>query len=73
MLKLKTPEQAKQAIKDQGLTISKFAIDNGLPASVVYALLKGQIKGSYGEAHRAAVLLGIKAESKPVEKELKRA
>lgn len=37
-----------------------FAKKNGLHPSTVYAVLNGQKKCLRGEAHRAAVLLGIK-------------
>lgn len=62
------PEQACQAARQrlemQGITAKDFAIQNGLHPSTVYAVLNGQKKCSRGEAHRAAVLLGIKkAES----------
>ncbi|MEB5930975.1 DNA-binding protein [Pseudomonas mosselii] len=58
------PEQACQAARQrlemQGITAKDFAIQNGLHPSTVYAVLNGQKKCSRGEAHRAAVLLGIK-------------
>ncbi|WP_079227324.1 DNA-binding protein [Pseudomonas putida] len=58
------PEQACQAARQrlemQGVTAKDFAIQNGLHPSTVYAVLNGQKKCSRGEAHRAAVLLGIK-------------
>jgi len=58
------PEQecqaARQRLEMQGITAKDFAIQNGLHPSTVYAVLNGQKKCSRGEAHRAAVLLGIK-------------
>ena len=58
------PEQACQAARErlerQGITIKKFAEENDLHVSTVYAVLNGQKKCLRGEAHRAAVLLGIK-------------
>lgn len=61
MDKLKTAEEAKAEIKKTGLTIAKWAIRNGLQPSIVYAVLKGDLQGNYGDSHRAAVLLGLKA------------
>lgn len=60
MSKLKTAEEAKAEITKNGMTLAKWAIKNGLSPSVVYAVLKGGLQGNYGEAHRAAVLLGMK-------------
>ncbi len=58
------PEQACQAARErlerQGITVKKFAEENDLHVSTVYAVLNGQKKCLRGEAHRAAVLLGIK-------------
>lgn len=58
------PEQACQAARKrlelQGVSVKDFAIKNDLHPSTVYAVLNGQKKCLRGEAHRAAVLLGIK-------------
>ncbi|MBZ9561045.1 DNA-binding protein [Pseudomonas sp. P116] len=58
------PEQACQAARTrlelQGISVKDFAIKNDLHPSTVYAVLNGQKKCLRGEAHRAAVLLGIK-------------
>ncbi|GLO54790.1 hypothetical protein PPUJ20066_08260 [Pseudomonas putida] len=58
------PEQARQAARKRlelrGISVKDFAIEHGLHPSTVYAVLNGQKKCLRGEAHRAAVLLGIK-------------
>ncbi|WP_285354622.1 DNA-binding protein [Pseudomonas sp. lyk4-R2A-10] len=58
------PEQACQAARTrlelQGISVKDFALQNNLHPSTVYAVLNGQKKCLRGEAHRAAVLLGIK-------------
>ncbi|NNA66232.1 DNA-binding protein [Pseudomonas gessardii] len=58
------PEQACQAartrLERKGMSVKDFAIQNGLHPSTVSAVLNGQKKCLRGEAHRAAVLLGIK-------------
>jgi len=76
MSNLKTAEEAKAEIKKKGLTISKWSMMHGLPAAVVYAVLKGRLQGLYGDGHKAAVLLGMKEgeiDNDQIEKELKRA
>jgi gp16 family phage-associated protein len=60
MSRLRTAEEAKAEITRNGVTVAKWAIANGISPSVVYAVLKGGLQGHYGEAHRAAVLLGMK-------------
>lgn len=55
-----TPEQARAALDRQGITIAQFCRENGLNKNLVSDLLNGRKKGRRGEAHRAAVLLGIK-------------
>ncbi|MDT3723194.1 DNA-binding protein [Pseudomonas oryzihabitans] len=52
--------QARDRLKRLGLSAKGWALQNGLTPSTVYAVLNGQKKCLRGEAHRAAVLLGIK-------------
>ncbi len=74
MNKLKTAEEAKNEIKKNGMTIAKWSMSNGLPPSVVYAVLKGDLQGNYGNSHKAAVLLGMKhGEIVDSEQQLRRA
>ncbi|EJM83602.1 DNA-binding protein [Pseudomonas sp. GM67] len=55
-----TPEQARADLDRRGISIAEFSRKNGLNKNLVSDLLNGRIKGRRGEAHRAAVLLGIK-------------
>lgn len=55
-----TPEQAREALDRKGMSIAEFSRQNGLNKNLVSDLLNGRIKGRRGEAHRAAVLLGVK-------------
>ncbi len=55
-----TPEQARAVLDHQGVSIAEFSRKHGLNKNLVSDLLNGRIKGRRGEAHRAAVLLGIK-------------
>lgn len=44
------------------MSVKQFALQYGLHPSTVYAVLNGQKKCLRGDAHRAAVLLGIKKD-----------
>ena len=57
---LATPEQARAELDRRGMSIAEFSRINRLNKNLVSDLLNGRIKGRRGEAHRAAVLLGIK-------------
>lgn len=62
---LLTLKQAREALDRQGLSIADFAREHGLDEPTVYQVLAGRKKGRRGEAHRVAVLLGIKAGTFP--------
>ncbi len=53
-------EKARTQISLAGRSTKEWAEANDLSPSTVYAVLNGQKKCLRGEAHRAAVLLGIK-------------
>lgn len=55
-----TPEQARAALDRKGMSIAEFSRAHSLNKNLVSDLLNGRRKGRRGEAHRAAVLLGIK-------------
>lgn len=61
MESIRTAEEIKRDLERQGRSIADLARSNGLRPSVVYDLLGGRIRGTRGESHRAAVLLGLKA------------
>lgn len=56
---------ARKRLVQQGLSAKQWAEQHGFSASTVYAVLNGQKKCLRGEAHRAAVLLGIKPSDCP--------
>jgi gp16 family phage-associated protein len=58
---LLTREQARKALESRGESVADFARARGLDAPTVYQVLYGTKKGRRGEAHRAAVALGIKS------------
>lgn len=53
-------QQARTSLEKRGQTAKNFAELHNLNPSTVYAVLNGQSQCRRGEAHRAAVLLGIK-------------
>ncbi|TFF13047.1 DNA-binding protein [Pseudomonas sp. BCA14] len=55
-----TPEQARAALDRKGMSIAEFCRIHDLNKNLVSDLLNRRRKGRRGEAHRAAVLLGIK-------------
>lgn len=57
----KSPEQVREDFDRRGISVASFAREHGLSQGIVYQVLSGQKKGRRGEAHRAAVLLGLKA------------
>ena len=68
--KIKTSEEAVEEIRKSGLSIAKWAKRNGVRMQAAYDVLRGRSLGLYGESHKAAVLLGMKAgtietEAKP--------
>jgi gp16 family phage-associated protein len=57
-----TVQSARTYIVAHGLSVSQLARDNNLPRLVVQDLLRpnGQLKGMRGQAHLAAIVLGLK-------------
>ncbi|EPJ83222.1 MULTISPECIES: DNA-binding protein [Pseudomonas] len=55
-----TPDQVREQMDRQGVSIADFSRKHRLNKNLVSDLLNGRKKGKRGEAHRAAVLLGIK-------------
>lgn len=53
-------KEARSRLEMQGISVKEFALRHQLTPSTVYAVINGQKKCLRGEAHRAAVLLGIK-------------
>ena len=54
------PEEAKQAVYANGVTLKEFAKRNNFSYRTVSEVVRGVNKGLYGEGHRVAVALGIK-------------
>lgn len=60
---ISTLEAVKQWFSDEGVSVSRWARENGLPAAVVYSLLAGKSRGQRGVSHQAALALGLKVRS----------
>lgn len=56
----RTPDEARDSLNRRGESATHFARRHGVSLSTVSAVLTGQNKGLRGDAHRAAVALGIK-------------
>ena len=56
----KTIDEVRAELDRRGLTVRDWARDHGVSERVVYELLRGRFKGRRGQAHKAAVLLGLK-------------
>lgn len=57
-----TPESAKAWFARHGINKSAWARDLGIDRMVMVDLLRGRLKGLRGEAHHAAIALGLKAD-----------
>ncbi len=56
----KTADTVRKELNERGESIADFSRRFGLSESTVHQVLNGRNKGTRGEAHRAAVLLGMK-------------
>jgi gp16 family phage-associated protein len=57
-----TPETAHQWLVDHGVAVTELARQHQVPRSTLVDLLRGKQKGRYGQAHRGAIVLGLKPE-----------
>lgn len=62
MAQAKIRRQIRRSFEERGISVTAWATAQGFPVSVVYALLAGRTRGLRGNAHRAAVALGLKAD-----------
>lgn len=61
MSTLRTPTEARAWLARHGVTITEWARVHGFKPAVVAALLAGRSQGNWGEAHTAAIALGLRA------------
>ncbi|MBB4845005.1 gp16 family phage-associated protein [Paucibacter oligotrophus] len=57
-----TPQSAAAWCKAQGITVAGLARAHDLPRPILVDLLRGKLVGNYGQAHRAAIVLGLKPQ-----------
>ncbi|MFL1562006.1 DNA-binding protein [Pseudomonas sp. O64] len=57
---IRTAAQAKAWLDHQGKSVQAFAREHGVDPATTYQVLVGRKKGRRGEAHKVAVLLGMK-------------
>ncbi|SHM63665.1 phage-associated protein, BcepMu gp16 family [Pseudomonas asturiensis] len=57
---IRTAAQAKAWLEQQGKSVQEFARENSIDPATTYQILAGRKKGKRGEAHKVAVLLGMK-------------
>jgi len=55
-----TAAQARARLRQEGKSFKQFADENNINCGTLYAVLHGHNKGYRGNAHRAAVALGMK-------------
>lgn len=60
--KSKDRQEALDHIRRQGLSVPKWSEKNGFPVRSVRAVLYGHNKGNYGQSHKIAVALRMKAQ-----------
>ncbi|EMJ7958865.1 TPA: DNA-binding protein [Escherichia coli] len=56
-----TADQVKTLFRQQGITFTQWAEENGYSRYEVYRVLNGQTKARYGKSHEIAVKLGLKS------------
>jgi gp16 family phage-associated protein len=57
---VKTAEEVRADLYRRGKSIRAAAKEMGVSERIVFELLRGRLKGRRGQAHKAAVLLGMK-------------
>lgn len=62
-----TTKQARAWFNANGVCIADWCKERGFDRCTVFDLLRGKRKGLRGEAHKAAVALGLKADPKTVQ------
>lgn len=64
-MKTRTPAQARAWLKAHGIEQNELAKQLGVPRMVIVDLLRGRCKGDRGQAHKAAIALGLKPSPDP--------
>lgn len=59
-IRAKTPQEAKQLLQANGVTLKQFAAKHNFDYRTVSEVVRGVNKGLYGEGHKVAVAFGLK-------------
>ena len=60
-MKLRTPDEARAALQNKGVSITQWAVANKFSPNLVFEVLGGRKKCVRGQSHDIAVRLGLKA------------
>lgn len=61
----RTVEMVQADLLRAGISVTEWARQHGINRQVVFDLLRRKLKGRRGQAHAAAVLLGLKEGNRP--------
>lgn len=59
-IKPRTPQEARDWLLRHGIAVTDWARAHGFEPTVVFSLLNGRTRGLRGQAHLAAIALGLK-------------
>lgn len=54
------PQEVKAELENNGISVSRWAAQNGFNSNLASAVLRGELKCIRGESYQIAVKLGIK-------------
>ena len=57
-----TAETAHAWVRAHGINVADLARVHQIPRSILVDVLRGRLRGYRGKAHRAAIVLGLKAD-----------
>ena len=60
---LRSPDEIRKELAYRGISISEWARDMGFSPGLVHQVLAGRLKCVRGQAHKVAVVLGLKSGS----------
>lgn len=56
----RSPEQVAAEFERRGESVAAWAREHGFPRSLVYQVVRGELRCHRGQSHKIAVLLGMK-------------
>jgi len=58
-----TADSAQAWLRARGITVAQLARATGVSRDILKDLLRGALRGNYGQAHQGAIALGLKEEA----------